>query len=174
MSLKTILQEIPRLSVADRDKVRQALLACGSVGGDTPTPEANMSSMENMLLYAICEVVRSAQGEFVTPSVLSRMSNMASFRRKVPTIEGWLKSQKMRRNEEQALLITSVHYLYDNIVNMGRAVSAHRLCAEIHRLPSVMDEQFPGYARIGMLKLSMRGAKDVRKEPDTRGGSRQW
>jgi hypothetical protein len=65
---------------------------------------------------------------------------------------------------KRALINLAVQLLHTNIVDMGVAVSARTLMAQVHRIPSVLDKAFPGYAQAGMLHLVVRPERTAKRK----------
>lgn len=63
-----------------------------------------------------------------------------------------------------ALTRVGVNELIDGMLEMGWPVSAVTIMSNIHRIPAVLNQAFPGYAAAGLLHLVVREDDDARKE----------
>lgn len=169
----TITALLPQLTAPERAKILERLKALGSLA-PVATPasvavgaEPSEDIVVEETLHAICRVVLSANGELVKPSTLRRAQQFSSLRDKATALGAFLRKNTANRTERRSLLFIAVRLLYDVIQDEGTPASSRTLMAQVHRLPSVLDAAFPGYAACGQLGMVVRAlvprdSKDVR------------
>lgn len=146
-----------RGKIAERLKIPQSMapgrmLSESVVGPGKPAT----GGMADELLDAICAVVLSASGEKIAPFGLRRAPQFKSLKEKAAALDGFFRKHAPDRATRRALVRIAVGLLYDLIREEGHPASARTLMAQVHRLPSVLDWQFPGYAACGCLHLVVR------------------
>lgn len=120
---------------------------------------------EGFVLGCIAEQLSRMSIEYVSMKVLRSQRGIAAFRDKVPGLMKYLSSNDRSRIEQRAILSMGVELLYENLIENGIPVSARMLMAHVHRIPSVLNAAFPGYAKAGLLTWV------VKKRLERRGGS---
>lgn len=177
MDLTNILAQLPQLSVEDRRTIKQRLVALETlespskigafaedprkplkmgVSEDPQNGRFSPKSLENNdILGAICDFMAFSGVETPHFGVLQRLSNKA-FEDKIPAIASYLGSSDLTKLQRRAILFVGVQLLYDNLCEMGIAVTSRTLMSHIHRLPACLNRAFPGYAKMGHLRFIVR------------------
>lgn len=114
-----------------------------------------------LVLDAICSTLQHMGVEYTQPSQLRTAQGYAAFAGKVSALMLYVRRGAPTRNQQRALLGLGITYLYDNLCEMGLPVSARLVMAHAHRLPSVINAAFPGYAQAGLLGMLVKGEKHV-------------
>lgn len=89
-----------------------------------------------------------------TTANLSSRSDWQAFTDKIRVIERYLaRSKRLNRTGKLAVLKLGVVYLMDRLAKEGRQVSFSVLLANVHRVPVLLNREFPGYAQAGVLHV---------------------
>jgi hypothetical protein len=153
--LSRITHELPLLGVAELDDViaRAKLMRSMTRGAETSVnPQTGRDDVQFVL-----EVIASAMAreDYSSPSLLRKSSQFASFKTKVPALIEYLKPAGSR-NQQRALLRLGVELLQKYMTGIGVPTGSRVIMQNIHRVPAVIETQFPGYAREGLLRMIMR------------------
>jgi hypothetical protein len=161
------------LSKAELDDVVSYAKMLGGVGGvamPSGLAEVKADSETEMLLDIIVRVAQSRGAEFTGVPALKKSQHYAPFRRKIAEfgLVEYFKHTVAKNNRIrlQAFMWLAVELLYDSLVAMSIPVSSRAMMNHVHRIPSVVNNAFPGYAASGMLHMVIRSKerKHVRAE----------
>lgn len=156
-----ILAQLPQLTPDELARVHQATGALQSITAPTASVTTIPDNFCAMTLDTIVAVLSKMGVEFSYPSQLQKSPAFPSFRDKLPGLEQFIRQAAgTNRNKQRAVLYMGVDLLYRDLVEMGTTTSSRLLLSHIHRVPSVINKHFPGYARAGMLMWIIRGGKD--------------
>jgi len=155
MTLQSIIAELPRLSEAERGQLLQAIKALGSVS-PVETSLASDTDQE-MILSCISQVMQEEAGEYPFWHMLRQAAKSAAFRAKVGPLMQFIRSVSPQRTVQRGVLVSGYRLLFKHMHSRGYVVSARTLLAHTHRLPSVLNQAYPNYARAGMLHWIVRG-----------------
>lgn len=125
------------------------------------------------MLDCIVEVMQSKGADETPRSMLEKSNAFAAYRAKFRDnvdpgdrygsltryFDRVMKANRVRR---RALMRLAAGLLYENLIAMDVAVSSRTMMSHVHRIPAVLNRNFPGYAANGMLHLVVRGEDDVR------------
>ena len=163
--LEQILQDLPRLTAEQRSLIADRIKFLNSAGTvltmPTVTEQARDDDAADWALDVLLETMQRLGVECPFKPAIKKSSQYAAFRQKVPGIVAWMSRSVKKRNQRRALFAMGVGLLYENMVEMEVAVSARSVMQHIHRLPSVINQAFPDYARAGLLGFIV-GDRDVR------------
>jgi len=124
-----------------------------------------LESEVDFILETMQRVLSSMGVEHTSVATLRGSPQYAAFKQKAPAIVAYLDSAcPTNRVKQIAVLSIGVRLLYENLASQGFPVSSRFLMTHIHRLPSVMNRAFPGYARAGLLNLLVKDKTNVRNE----------
>lgn len=162
MLVDEIISALPSLSLDDRGRVFRALKAIpgpkseylvqtAPTAGATAPPDKASGDID-LCLSAISIMLQKRGLEFVSPYILKRHPGFASFAAKVPPIMRLLRKTTTNRIELDYLLELSASLLYDDLTHQGfNAVSSRLIINHFHRVPSILNKNFPGYLSAGLL-----------------------
>ena len=151
--LDEVLSRLPRLTEEELTDVKGRVTFLLSSGpGKTSTPSSDDS---HLILDVLGEVLQSLGSETVHPAVLRKTSIFPAFKRKVPVLMEYVRAAGVR-NEQRAVLRLGIEILYRYLEKHG-PVSSRTIMQHIHRVPSAINRQFPGYAKSGLLRAIVRG-----------------
>ena len=89
--------------------------------------------------------------------------HFGEFRQNVPGVMQFLDRARLSRGERTTLLKVGIRLLYQNLTQMGIAVSAMTLMQHFHRLPACINRAYPTYAENGYLRLVVARQKILEK-----------
>jgi len=160
--VKANLKHFSKAELVDLRNAISALLALGggAVGASASgAKEATADHTAFMLCDMIATFMKNAGADFTSSFVLRKTPQYSSFRQKV--VEDGMhdyfhKAMGNNRVRTRALMRLSVGLLYDNLLAMSLPVSSRLMLAHAHRIPSVINTAFPGYAENGMLHMVIK------------------
>jgi hypothetical protein len=150
VSLAGVLAFLTNATPDERAKVRAALDALAQFGG-SPV-ERKLARQDDVLLDIIVDYMTRKGCDLSLPTVLMAGKHYGTFKKKCVPVYEFVKPVG-GRNEQRALLRIGIAELYADLTRMNLAVTSRLMMAHIHRLPAVLNRAFPGYAKIGALKL---------------------
>jgi hypothetical protein len=144
-SYREVLRLLPTLTGAELAQVQSAIKALGAIG---PAQDDSASQV----LKCLCNLLQKRGLEFPQPSVLMKMSIYPAYKRKVPALLQYLQHAGLATKVQQwAALSIGFGLLYDSLTAQGLACDASVLMRQVHRLPALINREFPGYAEAGYL-----------------------
>ena len=159
---QTVIALLPMLSLEERERVKKALGALGGLAASGPT---NGDSDVDLVLHAIVSHLSARGAEHASVGMLKKSPQFNAFKVKIPAVVRFFCTKN--RTELNAFLNVAIPLLYDDLTEMGIAVSARTLLVHIHRLPATINKHFPRYASSGMLHLLLKKKEDhVREKSD--------
>lgn len=166
LTYRAVIATLGQLTPEERGRVAERLRAMASLvpahAGGRPSAQAP----EDEVLEAICAAAARMSGERVVPAALRRVGQFSALRAKTPALAAYAVAHAPDRARRRALLSLGFDLLYRDLAAMGVAVSARALMSHAHRLPSVIDAAFPGYARAGLLRMVLEVREGAGKESD--------
>lgn len=110
------------------------------------------------VLQAICDTMNKNKVETPTVNTLRRSAAYVAVKLKIQDLQTFFESLSKSKITQDAVLKIAVGLLYENLLTWkGVAVSSHLLLKQIHRLPSVLNQAFPGYSQSGLLVKIVKG-----------------
>ncbi len=125
-------------------------MAAKALGGSNGAAIQENSSDE--ALSCIVELTKSQGLEFRTAEALKRSTSYRSFCDKCVALQDYLSKACERKAMRYAILKIGLGLLIEDCRRMDLAVSAVLLMRHIHRVPSLIDQAYPGYYVTGLLK----------------------
>jgi hypothetical protein len=156
--LENILALLPKLSALDLNEVRKRItfLRSTSVVVDDGT----------LVLESLAYFMKRVGSEFFSIEALKASPQFPSFRDKLPVVMRYLRSAKLSQVEQRYVLDLAFDLLYRFIAKRGQPVGPRLLMAQVHRIPDVLNNQFPGYASSGLLRMIAR--RELKDTPNVR------
>jgi hypothetical protein len=152
--LRELVAMLPRLS---RSELEQLSLRLKSMLQFNSAPTATMVDDLDFVLGCVAEVMRQSAGDFPAMAVLRNAAKSVAFQDKLPGLLAFFRAHDGNdRKVQRALICIGFELLYDDMTGMGLVVSANTLLAHAHRVPAVLNQAFPGYARSGLLHWVVR------------------
>lgn len=169
MDIASIEAAIPKLSDEDFARLEKAVALRRAFGGagKAETVTTKLSTDELIVLEVLASYMTHIGVDAASAGMLAKTSNFQAFKRKIPALMETLKQSKLTRNETRAVIRSAIDMLYHRLVDQGLDTTSRRMMDHIHRLPALLDVNFPGYAMMGHLRLTVRGtAKNANEEDD--------
>jgi hypothetical protein len=156
--------KLPELDRGELEALRTRIGALLHLRGDAPDLPAIGGKPDQgdntFVLVCLSEALARIGIEHTNPAVLARVQSIGAFRKKVPDLMLFLRKNLPDRRAQRATLMLGFELLYKNMCSMGVAISGRTLMNNIHRIPSIIDREFPGYASAGYLSmLFIQGAR---------------
>jgi len=156
MNLDDIVNHLPQLT---RHELQQLKQWCQKLLAGTPSDD--IVADENLVLSLICDCLRNGQVEFISTDRLRHSQGIGSFREKLPELMRFFSRHNISHTQRYGLLVIGLQLLRDNLRAMNIPVGGNAMLNHIHRLPEMLDWQFPGYAHAGLLGIIIRnGGRD--------------
>lgn len=144
-NLETILALLPKLSATDLDEVRLRTVFLRKF---TPVTGIDDSTL---VLETLSSFLKRVGADFFTPEALKATNQFPSFKAKIPSIMRYLRGAKLEQVEQRYVLDLAFDLIYRYLSKWGYPVGPRSLMAQVHRIPDVLNNQFPGYASTGLL-----------------------
>lgn len=159
---ETICKLLPALSAEQLGQIRaRAAILAQSAGknasaGFPDAPERHPESDADIILAELAGFLRDQGAEFASLPMLRGASNYRSFAAKVPGTMEFFRTITTNRVKLRALIRIAISFLYKDLHRMGTVASARTMMSHWHRVPAIINRNFPGYAQIGALGLMLR------------------
>ena len=149
-----ILERLPALSKAEMQQVKARV----TVLSQGPSGQVNHADTDVLLVLSVIQAVMFSRGaDMTTVAGLQRAAQYRSMADKVPALVGYLHRAGIKdRIEVRAILSIAVDLLYRDLTQMGLTTSSRTIMQHLHRIPAVLNKQFPGYAKMGWLGMLLR------------------
>lgn len=111
----------------------------------------------DLVLGQIAAHMYSEGIEYASLAMLKRTTNYKSFAEKVPASMEFFRKITRNRTKLRALITMSIRFLYKDMAKIGTgSTSTRTMMNHWHRVPAVLNSNFPGYAKAGLLGLILR------------------
>lgn len=161
--LRKALNATKGLTTEELGTLRSHISALLALGPSSQDQILTASNHDDWVLMGIVDYMRASDLDPSGVAQLTSGKHYDAFRAKLPTIHRWLK-RSGTQVQQRAVLRLGIGLLHQNLQAMNIAVSSRLMMAHIHRLPSVINKEFPGYAENGLLGLIFRSERHVRKK----------
>lgn len=164
--LTKVLALLPKLSKEDLKKVQEQAKVLSTLGGGSRGSRTQEHGSDDFFVLTLITDYMTRQGlDMSIPAVLRDSTAYGAFKSKVPGLMKFVK-QVGNKTQQTAILSVGIELLHEDLVKIGLAATSRLMMAHIHRLPGVINREFPGYAQSGMLGFIARGAQHVRPKQD--------
>lgn len=153
---------IPLMTEKHHKELIQSINALRQLSGKSSihAESAPEVKVNDWTLIEIAELLTARGIEQTTPFMLrKRCPSITAYNEKVAGLMTYLDS--VPKVQQRALFRMGVVLLCNNLAEMGTPISGMSLMNHIHRIPSLINQAFPGYARFGLLSKIIR-AKETR------------
>jgi hypothetical protein len=155
MALNDIIPLLAGLSAQELDNLAARIKALRAITGSASQDGSNESGLAepdvDFVVHCAHQAAVSAGAELSTYFQLRQVAKRsADFRTKAANLILWLKPAG-NRSRQRALLCLAYQLLYRDMTENGYPVTARTLLNHTHRLPSLVEKDFPGYYRAGLL-----------------------
>ena len=116
------------------------------------------AKFSDRVLQAICTVLNKNKVECPNPITLRKSSAYVSASPKFNDLKIFFDNISKSKLVQDQILREGVNLLYHDLLQwQGIAISSHLLLKHTHRIPSVLNRSFPGYAASGLLQKIVKG-----------------
>lgn len=144
----------------EREQLRQFLAVNRAIGPAVDhITEARRDDYAAIALDCICQVMADRGLDFAKPGSLERTEAFRSFKRKIAEdgIGEWSrKVTKKNKVKMRAFVHLCASLLCDDLITMREVVNSRTMMLHVHRIPAVVNANFPNYAQTGMLHWIIR------------------
>lgn len=125
------------------------------------TNKTGKQDFGDRVLNTICSVMRKNNVETPNPVNLRKSAAYASCKGKFEDLSVFFATISKSKLVQDAILKEAVQLLYNDLLHWQNiAISSHTLLKQIHRIPSVLNKNYPGYLQSGMLTAIVKGANE--------------
>ena len=104
------------------------------------------------VLEAISSVMKNNNADGASPTTLRKSAAYVASRGKIDDLKIYFEKISKSKLVQDAMLKEAVSLLYFDLLSwQDFSVSSHTLLQQIHRIPSVLNRAYPGYAESGLL-----------------------
>lgn len=153
ITLSDVLKELPFLERNDLMAIRARVNALLTVGGG---PAGKVQSVRDDVAWVLDIVASFSKNVGIGASEGGMLRKIAptGFADKVAGVLAYLERAGCRdARDKRAALTTGLDALHRDLTSLRLASSPKLLMMHLHRIPSVVNREFPGYAAAGILRL---------------------
>lgn len=165
LSKAEVLAALSTFAPTDLAEILASIKALNQFNGNKPDARAGAKDEVDceLVLQAIITFMHTSGLEFPSMSTLKRASCYPSFCRTVPGLITYINTAAANRQEQLTMLGIGVELLHHNLVEIYGSADARSIMRQIHRVPSLINKAFPGYAQGGLLGMILRSEGMRRK-----------
>jgi hypothetical protein len=146
LSVMQLMQEIEKLEQNQRQELRSWLLISNSLG------KADVTTDEQAAADVICKTLDKLSGGKLHILQLQRHNGWKAFAEKVPQVFDFIREGGCSDRLEMLMMLRiGVRYLYRDLTERGYTATAYTIMAQFHRVPAIINRQFPGFAACKLL-----------------------
>ena len=146
LSVAQLMQEIEKLPQNQRQELHSWILASASL------EHAVVTTDERAVAEAICNSVDALSGGKSHVLQLQRHNGWKAFVEKVPQVLDFIREGGCADRLEQMMMVRiGIKYLYRQLTDSGYTATSYTIMAQFHRVPAIINSQFPGFARCKLL-----------------------
>lgn len=146
------LQEV-RTRCAIRLQMGGASRSTASAAAASGPQQAAQESDIDMVLGELISHMHDEGIEFASLVMLKSVTSFRTFAEKVPPTMVYFRRASTNRTKLRALIRMSIKLLYKDMARMNISPSTRTMMNHWHRIPAIINQSFPGYAKSGMLGL---------------------
>ena len=154
MHVREIMEALTRLTKPELDQVATAIRALGgkSASERKPRDPTEADKAGALFLEEMGHALRRAGIEFRSMDSHQRSALYPSFRDKAhDLLTEYLKD--MQRVERHGIISLGMDLLIAELRCYSDGAGSNKVMSHIHRIPDIIDQNFPGYAEAGLLPL---------------------
>ena len=153
---KTWIKQLPNLTLEQLTDLNSRIKLLFDV---SVKEHSGKSEFGMRLLHALCFVLRKHKVETPTVFTLQKSPAYVNAKPKINDLAIFFESLSKSKLVQDEILKEALSLLYYDCLGwQGVAVSSHTLLRQIHRIPSVLNRNFPGYSSSGLLTKIVKGA----------------
>lgn len=132
---------------------RFKLLSKGSI-----RPSTGKQEFGDRVVIALCDMMKSKGVECSHAATLKKSAAYTNSKPKFDDLAAFFETISKSKLVQDSVLKTAISLLYVDLLQwQGVAISSHTVLKQIHRIPSVLNRHFPGYAASGLLHKIVKG-----------------
>jgi hypothetical protein len=148
--LHEIISKLPFLSARELDALHQRIKALK--GSTQPVVKKVNGGLDpDIVVNVICSVL-NARGIECPKFAVNKTGQL----NKINLAISFAEKAVSTRLEQEALLTTAIDLLWQYMTRQRVPTTGNTLLRNLNRIPAVIDQNFPGYAKAGLLKLIVR------------------
>lgn len=155
-SFNDVLQILPKLTSTERNKIASAIKALDQFNISNVDKSAKTNSDLELFLSILSQFLSDKGLEYSSPNMLKRNRAYKSFANKIEHMQEWIDGLSMSKVQKGSFFMIGIELLHNYIVRDKKVIGATLLMLNIHKLPQVVDAQFPGYYRLGLLNMVIK------------------
>lgn len=128
--------------------------------------EAKADAIAEIFLDCIVQHMEGRGADFTSRTMLMRGSQFPAYRHKfrdgARLARYFMMAVEKSKIKRLAFMHLAVRCMYDNLTDMNVPISSRAMMNHVHRIPSIINQAFPGYAESGLLQLVIRQAGEDR------------
>lgn len=156
---KNWVAELPKLSVGQLSDLssRIKLLAKTAIKDHDGKQEFG-----DRVLQALCDVMKRNNLETPHSATLKKSAAYVNAKAKIEDLSVYFEKISKQKLVQDSILKVAIDLLITDMLSwQGVAVSSHSVLKQIHRIPSMLNRSFPGYATSGLLTKIVKGADEL-------------
>lgn len=152
------VKELPQLSVGQLSELSTRIKLLSKTATNEHTGKQEFG---DRVLQAVCDVMKRNNLETPHPVTLKKSSAYVNAKAKIEDLSTYFeKISHLKLVQDSILKVAIELLLFDMLQWQGVAVSSHSLLKQAHRIPSMLNRAFPGYAQSGFLTKIVKGANE--------------
>lgn len=158
-ALKRKIMNLPRDELEDIRGFVALIRGSGLQAKQDGIEDAKGEDSARMMLDAFSRTLSERGLDPIPSGMLMRTQNYKAFRAKMTDdqLGAWLRGVvKNNRVALFALMHLCSELLYDDLAEKRAAINPRVMMDQVHRIPAVLNRNFPGYAQAGLLHLVIR------------------
>jgi hypothetical protein len=159
--LYDVLKLLPKLTKDELELVKKRVKGLASLSlseSDNKVPLAitTIDDDSMMFMHCVSSVLRSTGLEHVSYATMQSHVEASRLKANVPDLMKYFRESKVSRPQLIVLLQMGIEILCRDLARMRVPISFRSIMRNAHRIPSLMNREFPGYAQSGMLRFIVR------------------
>lgn len=161
--MSELLRQVQNASREEKLEIYGALKAFFSIRGEAnplknlPSSVVASSNDESLYLSAISEELKLRGCDYVSPDMLRRHRYFPTWSREVaPGLDAFFSRESFTRVQKLHILYFGIGCLVGNLRHHRIPVTGGNLLINYHKVPSLIDRQFPSYSEKRLLKWIFR------------------
>ncbi len=158
--LQRVIEVLPHLGHNELLKihVRVGFLLKNSLDSSSHKSSSKYTEpdVDSLMLIEVISDVIASRGFRIHASVLRKSAAFSYMQKKTKRLFQFLNQSNFNHSEMRLLIKIGVKLLASDLEEIGIPVGGVTLMRHIHRMPSVINHAFPGYAASGALYMLIR------------------
>lgn len=151
---KLLIGQVPQLTKEQLSELAMRI----KLLSDVTKSYAGKQEFGNRVLQAIADVMKKQNVETSSAHSLRKSAAYVGAKDKLQDLSVFFDSISKSKLVQDQILREAIQLLYHDLLQWQIAVSSHTMLKQIHRIPSVLNKSFPGYAASGLLQKIVKGA----------------